>query len=108
MIVRLSRLAATSVSKATAVDPPTKTEGSIARTASLIVGMISRASTESGFNPNVAFKMTLPSITLTAVSGAPGMFGERRMGSTDATPLIFNNRAETASTDDSLTNTSVG
>ncbi len=80
----------------------------MARTASRIVGMISRASTESGFNPNVAFKMTLPSITLTAVSGAPGIAGERRMGSTDATPLIFNSCAETASADDSLTNTSVG
>ena len=72
-MVRLSRFAETSVSKATAVLPPTKIPGSIAWTALRITGITSRASTESGLSSSVAFKMTFPSTTFTGDGGCPGI-----------------------------------
>ena len=108
IIVRLSRLAETSVSKATAVLPPTKISESIAWTASRITGITSRASTESGLSARVALRMTFPSTTLIAAGGCPGIVGVKRIGSTDETPETLISAADTGPTSSSRTTTSVG
>ena len=73
-----------------------------------MIGMMSRASTESGLSARVAFKTTFPSITLTSESGWPGIAGVMRIGSTDETPSTFLSADETESTSAAGTINSVG
>ena len=79
--MRLSCRAATSVSKKTAVVPPTKIDSSILFTASRIAGIRSRDSRESGAVESVTFRIERPFFTITPPALTSGATSE-----TPATP----------------------